>query len=114
MRLCVTCDKDITGTDRTKCAACIKREQRSKDKVIDTVKEVTSPVKNQDEIYRAVLLPVDVSRKFSEQFKEAIKLSPDATHRSIGGFNQWVIPGRCKQGSCLNPDCQHQPTKEFM
>jgi hypothetical protein len=99
VKTCIECGKEFSG-NRTKCSACIKRAQRSKVD-LPPVKVVEKETPH-DEYFPAVLLDVDTSLPFSLQKLEA---GPDAVHNTRKGKDEWVLPGRCKSGECLNPNC---------
>jgi hypothetical protein len=99
---CALCEREFNGKG-TKCGACVKKQQRAKAAnvtlpPVGTEKEGTSG----DGYFPAVLLDVDTSLPFSVQKLEA---GPDAVHNTRKGKDEWVLPGRCKSGECLNPNC---------
>lgn len=107
VKTCVVCSRTLNGHG-TKCSACIKRAQRAKKALLETLPEVSIdiPMSTEMSISKARLLPVDTSLPFSHQKAQALAMDKHAVHNTRGKKDEWVIPGKCEWGVCLNPNCQ--------
>lgn len=119
MNKCLWCDTDISNkrVGAKFCSPSHKLNWNRKpdekqddtlndtDTVIDTVNDDTVDTDN-DTVNRAVLLPVDITQTFSKQWAQALALDKRAVHNTRAGKDEWVVPGECKWGPCLNPNCE--------
>ena len=98
---CEICGKSFSAKRATAkfCSgACKMKANRNSDPTPVLEALVESPDK--------MSLPVeDILKEGYFPAQESVKGAPEAVLRRVRGKDTWVIPGQCKNGSCLNPNC---------
>jgi hypothetical protein len=100
LRICKSCHKEFMGK-RNQCEACRSAERPDR-KVASKVESKVESLASEN----GVKTPKVASEKIVESAPVWRTVYSDHEH---GGY--WVIPGRCKHGVCLNPDCPNEGVK---